>query len=599
MGADTLTISYSDVQDGTDSLRGGIRNWGDGNMDDDPLFVDPDENDFHLTGNSPCIDTGDPNSLGDEDGSRADMGAYFCLLNGIVEGIVLDAGDDVELPGVTIMTTLNRNAITDENGFWSICYPAGREFDISVSLNGYLDSTRTDFEVQVDDTLEVTFGLLHSEFSPSEEGFTSVLDSGDSTSFDFSINNTGNGALNWEASKRLIDVPDPWELRRSFNVNQVVDDRSIWGVIFIEDHFYVPGSNTIDGNRNPTIYVLDREGHEINRFLQFGESGRGMRDLAWDGELMWGCNNEMIIGFTTQGDSVTAFESPYYPSSITWDTDREVFWIASVREHFIYSCNTDGNCLDRLPDCDLRPYGTTYRKDDPDGYNLYFNHRSDNTMIYKMNTENGDTMLVVLLEHDEGHSYRGCFITDQYDRRSSVFMNISCAAEDSIDIRQVCGNTSWMGLEPMAGEIESEASQNLTLSMFTDGIELNFWEGEIVFYHNAAGGETILPVTLTIRPEVVSDNCEDAIPDEFAITDIYPNPFNSTTRISYNLPQGGLTTLKIFDLNGREVYNLFNEVQEAGYQTITFTSEHLSNGIYFARLNSGKYSAIRKIAVVK
>jgi parallel beta-helix repeat protein/predicted outer membrane repeat protein len=63
-----LTVTYSDIKGG----------WtGTGNIDADPLFVDPVNGDFHLQAGSPCIDTGDPNSPPDPDGTPADMGAFY------------------------------------------------------------------------------------------------------------------------------------------------------------------------------------------------------------------------------------------------------------------------------------------------------------------------------------------------------------------------------------------------------------------------------------------------------------------------------------------------------------------------------------------
>jgi predicted outer membrane repeat protein len=65
---DSTTVTYSDVQGG----------WqGEGNIDADPLFVDPENGDYHLQSTSPCIDAGDPDSPPDPDGTRADMGAYY------------------------------------------------------------------------------------------------------------------------------------------------------------------------------------------------------------------------------------------------------------------------------------------------------------------------------------------------------------------------------------------------------------------------------------------------------------------------------------------------------------------------------------------
>jgi len=78
-------ISWCDVEGGRNQMHvshGHQLIWGDGNIDEDPQFGDPGNDDFHLTGDSPCIDTGDPESPEDPDGTRTDMGAfYFNQLN--------------------------------------------------------------------------------------------------------------------------------------------------------------------------------------------------------------------------------------------------------------------------------------------------------------------------------------------------------------------------------------------------------------------------------------------------------------------------------------------------------------------------------------
>ncbi|MDP8238278.1 MAG: right-handed parallel beta-helix repeat-containing protein, partial [Candidatus Hatepunaea meridiana] len=77
---DIATISYTLFEGGEDAIdvSGNSEvNWGEGNIDANPLFVDPDEGDYHLTADSPCIDAGDPDSPEDPDGTRTDMGAYY------------------------------------------------------------------------------------------------------------------------------------------------------------------------------------------------------------------------------------------------------------------------------------------------------------------------------------------------------------------------------------------------------------------------------------------------------------------------------------------------------------------------------------------
>ena len=76
----TAVISYCDIEGGRNEMHvshGHQLTWGDGNIDDDPQFNDPGNDDFHLTEDSPCIDTGDPESREDPDGTRTDMGAFY------------------------------------------------------------------------------------------------------------------------------------------------------------------------------------------------------------------------------------------------------------------------------------------------------------------------------------------------------------------------------------------------------------------------------------------------------------------------------------------------------------------------------------------
>ena len=79
-GNSSISISYSDVQGGEEGIitnGNGIINWLEGNIVNDPLFVNPSNANYHLTENSPCIDAGDPNFPFDPDGTITDMGTYY------------------------------------------------------------------------------------------------------------------------------------------------------------------------------------------------------------------------------------------------------------------------------------------------------------------------------------------------------------------------------------------------------------------------------------------------------------------------------------------------------------------------------------------
>jgi len=89
------------------------------------------------------------------------------------------------------------------------------------------------------------------------------------------------------------------------------------------------------------------------------------------------------------------------------------------------------------------------------------------------------------------------------------------------------------------------------------------------------------------------------IPNNFELYQNYPNPFNPATIIKYQIPVSGNVTLKVFDVLGREVATLVNEFQAAGSYISKLIATSLSSGVYFYRLQSGNYSATKKLILMK
>ena len=85
----------------------------------------------------------------------------------------------------------------------------------------------------------------------------------------------------------------------------------------------------------------------------------------------------------------------------------------------------------------------------------------------------------------------------------------------------------------------------------------------------------------------------------FGLFPNFPNPFNPVTTISYQLTESNLTTLSIWNLQGRETARLVNEMQDAGLYQVSFDGSASSSGVYICRLVSGDKSKIIKILLVK
>jgi len=89
------------------------------------------------------------------------------------------------------------------------------------------------------------------------------------------------------------------------------------------------------------------------------------------------------------------------------------------------------------------------------------------------------------------------------------------------------------------------------------------------------------------------------IPMQFSLAPNYPNPFNATTTISYNLPQASEVTLDIYDVLGRKVHTLRNGYQSAGPQSAVWNADGFSSGVYFYRLTAGELQRFEKMVLLK
>jgi len=88
-------------------------------------------------------------------------------------------------------------------------------------------------------------------------------------------------------------------------------------------------------------------------------------------------------------------------------------------------------------------------------------------------------------------------------------------------------------------------------------------------------------------------------PEEILLYQNYPNPFNPLTTISYQLPESGYVTLKVYDMLGNEIESLVNDVKSAGVHEVTFYSGDISSGLYLYKMNSGDYEMTKKMLFVK
>ena len=92
---------------------------------------------------------------------------------------------------------------------------------------------------------------------------------------------------------------------------------------------------------------------------------------------------------------------------------------------------------------------------------------------------------------------------------------------------------------------------------------------------------------------------DNRVPEKYDLAQNYPNPFNPTTRIGFRISNSGFVSLKVYDVLGREVRTLVNEVRQPGIYEVRFDAGGLSSGLYFCRLQAGSYISTKKMMLLK
>lgn len=99
------------------------------------------------------------------------------------------------------------------------------------------------------------------------------------------------------------------------------------------------------------------------------------------------------------------------------------------------------------------------------------------------------------------------------------------------------------------------------------------------------------------QPASVATN--NIAPLEYSLNQNFPNPFNPTTYIEFSVAHEGITTIKVYDLLGREVVSLLNDKISSGKYSIQWDATNVSSGIYFYKLTSEKFTSIKRMVVIK
>jgi hypothetical protein len=91
----------------------------------------------------------------------------------------------------------------------------------------------------------------------------------------------------------------------------------------------------------------------------------------------------------------------------------------------------------------------------------------------------------------------------------------------------------------------------------------------------------------------------NVVPSSYALSQNFPNPFNPSTEIQFTIAKAAFTTLRVFDILGRNVATLVNENVNPGTFRVKFDGTNLASGTYIYTLTSGSARITKKFMLMK
>ena len=173
---------------------------------------------------------------------------------------------------------------------------------------------------------------------------------------------------------------------------------------------------------------------------------------------------------------------------------------------------------------------------------------------------------------------------------NNVTLNWTTSSETNnsgFNIERSSGNDQWTIAGNVAGKGTSTVSQsysftdrNLASGNYNYRLKQIDFNGNFEYYN-------------------LSNEVNVGIPSQYTLSQNYPNPFNPITNLKFGISELGMVSLKVYDISGKEVMTLVNEVKQAGYYTVNFNGANLPSGVYFYTLSAGNFTATKRMLLIK
>ncbi len=369
----------------------------------------------------------------------------------------------------------------------------------------------------------------------------------------------------------------------------------------ISDEMFLGAAQRLFACRDNIIYEINTEtGAVLNSFSSPVYSSYYYNGLAFSGDKLFfsgpDYSNNIFVLDPETGTIISGF-----PSNCGY-----CMGLAYI-DPYLYAYDYYGNTINILNPLNgnvVRTiYPPIYLYGDIDGGNdrLFV---SDGSMIYELDITNGsikNSFYGINNPYGMGFTGTSLFTTvvwggiDEYDPDTGEFRRTLSTSGYAGLAGAANREAEWLVESPDQVNIPAADSAYISLNICAQ--DTGHHSASILLASNDPdASEVTIAVDLVVFTGVDQEN---TLPTEYSLYYNYPNPFNPSTTIRYDLPKQSSVSLKIYNVLGEEVAALVNSEQMAGRYKVTWNADRFASGIYIYRVQAGDFVAVKKMILVK
>ena len=626
----TVSTSYSNIEGSYT---------GTGNINADPLFVDPVNYDFHLTEDSPCIDTGDPTSPFDPDGTITDMGTYYynqnqpsadfsSNLNNGTSPLVIDFSDQsiMGLSGNQIIEwfwDFDNDGVIDsqaQNPQW--IYHKRGNYNVSLTVfDGYLENTETkeDYIELLNSAPVIQNPINDFSFDEDTSNLTIDLNTvfvdpdllyGDELSFSHS----GNSNIQVDIVNGLVALTPAPDWFGTENItftatddqNDSVSDEVAITINPINDPPILSITGTFEADED-----LPSQAYDFSGFCSqtFGETDN----------LTLSADNSTHIDVT-----ITDFDVVFESNTLNWNGTEDITFYLDDN---VADRRNSRDVVEQTISVTVNPFDADFEADVTSGLlplEVNFTDLSIPIQIpitsWQWDFENDGIIDSYLQNPTHTYSEAGLY---------TVSLTVSDGVNEDTEIKEDYITV----VEPLNADFEADITEGdvpleVNFTDFSTGNIIGWmWDfdnnGTIdsneqnpVYIYENVGVYTVSLIVSDVNSEdteikvdyieVTGTGSQNTIiPNVTYLFQNYPNPFNPSTTIRYDLCGSGLVQIDIFNIKGQKIITLVDQVQTAGNKSVVWNGlnengSKISSGSFVYKLVfNGKVHSVKKCIMLK